>query len=232
MASAAQVLANQANAKLSTGPVTDAGKSIAAQNSRKHGFTARTLIVPDEDRAAFETMRAQLVKDVRPEGALEDALFERLLLASWNLQRITRHESRLLDETDPFAPDSPAAAGFDRLVRYRRDLERSFSSALAELRKLQTQRAALLQKEDVIIRAVYETTPLAEISRLTRDTDRFLDSGRHVMESATFSMDRKSAIRRHNEQLRAERNAADSLAAKAAAVQNGADSSAAKAAAA
>jgi len=187
MASAAQVLANQANAQLSTGPVTEAGKSIAAQNSRKHGFTARTLVVPDEDRA------------------------------SWNLQRITRHETRLLGETDPFAPDSPGAAAFDRLTRYRRDLERSFSSALAELRKLQTQRAALLQKEDVIIRAVYETTPLAEISRLTKDTDRFLDSGRHILESATFSMNRKSAIRRHNEELCAGQNEAAPPAAMAAA---------------
>ena len=40
MSSAAQIVANIANAQHSTGPATEAGKTISARNSLKHGLTA------------------------------------------------------------------------------------------------------------------------------------------------------------------------------------------------
>jgi hypothetical protein len=48
--SAAVRVANQANAQLSTGPRTEAGKAIAAMNARKHGFTAKHFVIaPGEE---------------------------------------------------------------------------------------------------------------------------------------------------------------------------------------
>ena len=45
MASAAQIVANRANAKLSTGPVTPEGKAKVATNRLSHGLTGRFFLL-------------------------------------------------------------------------------------------------------------------------------------------------------------------------------------------
>jgi hypothetical protein len=59
MSTAAQIAANQANAKLSTGPRTPEGKAIVAGNAVKHGFCSSQAIVCDEDRGLFEELARQ-----------------------------------------------------------------------------------------------------------------------------------------------------------------------------
>ena len=44
MTSAAQLVANRANARRSTGPRTVVGKAISSQNANRHGFTGRLLV--------------------------------------------------------------------------------------------------------------------------------------------------------------------------------------------
>ncbi len=56
----AQVLANRANAKLSTGPKTEAGKDKSSRNATTHGFYSKAFIVSDAERADFETLRDSL----------------------------------------------------------------------------------------------------------------------------------------------------------------------------
>ena len=57
MASEAQIRANQENARKSTGPKSDSGKARVAQNARKHGFSAREVIMTcDEDREAWQEL--------------------------------------------------------------------------------------------------------------------------------------------------------------------------------
>lgn len=195
MASTAQITANRFNAQLSTGPRSEDGKLASSQNARRHGFTSTQLCVPEAAREEFEKFRHDLHCDVRPEGALEDSLFERLLLANWNLRRITRYETELLDETNPFAPGAPGEAdAFDRLARYRRDLERSSQRALAELRKLQTQRAALLQLKPKVVKAFTESVPLADLTVLTDNTDSILQRGLFDT-TVSFYPSRDAAIR-------------------------------------
>ncbi|MBI5282091.1 MAG: hypothetical protein HY858_10445 [Candidatus Solibacter usitatus] len=195
MATVAQVLANQANAQLSTGPRTIDGKARTAQNARKHGFTAATLHVSDDQRQEFETLQAGLIADTRPEGALENEIFRRLLIHAWNLRRIESFESQLIAETDPMAAgDDSNANKLDRFARYRRDLERSFYRALAELKKLQTQRAALLQQNCSVVNIVYKTTPLAELTRLTKQTDPFIKE-EDLFAPQEFHASRKTAVR-------------------------------------
>jgi hypothetical protein len=194
MSSAAQLVANRTNAQLSTGPKTPEGKLASSRNAVRHGFTSMRLTVAPEDLADFNTLKAELLTDVRPEGALEESLFERLLLAHWNLRRVTRYESELLDQTNPFAPGDPDAAhAFDRLGRYRRDLERSAKLALAELRKLQTERAILLQQHETVAAPFFNTTPLAELSRLTGETDPLVSRGAHFRALFTFHKSRQAA---------------------------------------
>lgn len=173
MATINQILANQANAQHSTGPRTEEGKARVSQNARKHGFTAQTLHVPEEQKVEFDILFSGLLEDIRPTGALENELFRRLFTHAWNLRRIESVESQLLAETDPVSGDS-SLAKLERIARYRRDVERGFYRALNELRHLQTQRAALLQQHPQVVAAFNADAPLAEITRLTKQTDSFI----------------------------------------------------------
>jgi hypothetical protein len=169
MATAAQLAANRANAKKSTGPRTADGKAASAANATKDGFTAQSPIVPTGEEAQFDAFKVALLEDTHPEGALEQEFFERLLTYGWNLRRARAAESRVLARAD-FSDDADS----DRLLRvarYRRDLERSHDRALRELRQLQTQRAILLQQEALVVEQFSSVAPLAEFSRLTTHTD-------------------------------------------------------------
>ena len=45
-----QLIANRANAQLSTGPNTDEGKDIAGQNAVKHGLYAHYLLITQKTK--------------------------------------------------------------------------------------------------------------------------------------------------------------------------------------
>ena len=58
MATEAQVIANTANAQLSTGPLTPEGKARSAGNATKLGFYAKqAVLLTEEDHQAFEALR-------------------------------------------------------------------------------------------------------------------------------------------------------------------------------
>ncbi|QOY87575.1 hypothetical protein [Paludibaculum fermentans] len=171
MATVAQITANQANAKHSTGPVTIEGKARAAQNARRHGFTAQHLTITLEDRASFTALEASLRLDTRPANCLEEEIFHRILTHTWNLRRIESFECLILAETDPLAETDSHGAQLEHYARYRRDLERGLYRAIKELSKLQTERAALAQQHPDVVKAVRENVPLAEVTRLTSNTD-------------------------------------------------------------
>jgi hypothetical protein len=63
MASDKQLQANRANAKKSTGPRSQGGKSRSRLNSRKHGLTAKTLIIVGECADDFDQLRAELMEE-------------------------------------------------------------------------------------------------------------------------------------------------------------------------
>src|SRR6266567_4672177 len=53
--SASQLAANRANAQLSTGPKTAEGKTKASLNAVKTALTGRTVLLPTEHAAAYES---------------------------------------------------------------------------------------------------------------------------------------------------------------------------------
>jgi len=161
MTSPAQFAANRGNARKSTGPRTPEGKAASSQNARKDGFYSPVARLAPEQRQDYEQLHRALASELCPDGALESEFFDRLVVASWHLRLVTALESELLfGPEDPFADDSPAAAKLARIARYRRDLERSRARALAELRRLQTERAHLEQHSPVVIDGVYWCPPL------------------------------------------------------------------------
>ncbi|QOY87861.1 hypothetical protein [Paludibaculum fermentans] len=197
MASAAQITANQANAQLSTGPVTAQGKARTAQNARRHGLTARTPHISEEDRAEFAALEARLLRETHPKSCLEEEVFHRILAHTWNLRRIESFESAILAETDPIDFSETDAARLNHFARYRRDLERSLYRAMNELRKLQTDRALLQLQSPFAIHSLTEAAPMAEVSKLQpRLSECFV--GHHaeqVLAQTRFTSGPKTAIK-------------------------------------
>ena len=139
MATAAQVLANRANAQHATGPRTDHGKANSSRNSTTHGFTTGVLKIDAEDRPYFDVIEAAIIGQIQPKGALEmDAVYE-FRDAAWRLRQIRKMTLQLFADhaEDPFTNPESAAA-MCQLARYRAAAEMSLHRALNTLRDLQT----------------------------------------------------------------------------------------------
>ena len=69
MATAAQILANRANALRSSGPQTETGKERSSRNSYKHGLTSSKVVLPGEDAAEYDAFRAEILEQYQPANA-------------------------------------------------------------------------------------------------------------------------------------------------------------------
>lgn len=168
MSSEARLAANAANARLSTGPRTAEGKSRSCQNARRHGLTARDLVICEEEREEFDDLLASYQRELQPHGPLEQDLFDQLVHAAWNLRRVRRLEATLApDSPDPLLEDSLDRT-LARLARYHGQAQRTFFRALKELRALQTNRALLQQHQEL----PHRPPTLASLTELTRRTHR------------------------------------------------------------
>ena len=83
-----QLRANQRNARRSTGPRTDDGKSRASRNAIAHGIFCRDLLMPGEDPAEFEAFRDLLLEGLRPRDLLERSMAEQYVEAKWRIRRL------------------------------------------------------------------------------------------------------------------------------------------------
>lgn len=88
-----RLAANRANAMLSTGPVTEAGKAVASRNAIRHGLLSTRLLLDDEDPADFETLVSELCRSLGPVGTIELALVERIAVTLWRQRRLVRAET-------------------------------------------------------------------------------------------------------------------------------------------
>ena len=88
MSSAAPIAANQMNAQLSTGPVSQSGKAKSSLNAVKSGLTGRTVLLPSEDAALYQAHVAAFVEHYTPVGDEECKLVQSLADTEWRLLRI------------------------------------------------------------------------------------------------------------------------------------------------
>ena len=165
MLSASRAAANAANALLSTGPKTDEGKARVSQNARKHGLTARDLVVPDDQREEFDQLLAEHTEELQPAGVIEQTIFDQLVRAAWDLRRIGRMQAaQCQNGVDPLMDETKRAEA-DRLARYHARAERSYYRALREIRVLQTNRAL----RDTLDQEYEEQVPeMADIGKVTK----------------------------------------------------------------
>ncbi|MBX9581199.1 MAG: hypothetical protein K2X87_12890, partial [Gemmataceae bacterium] len=93
MTTLAKLAANRANAKLSTGPRTPAGKAASARNAVRHGLLSAAPVVAGEDPAAWDRHVADVSASLAPAGAVEQQLAARAALLLWRLARVARFEA-------------------------------------------------------------------------------------------------------------------------------------------
>src|SRR6476659_488288 len=98
MVSEARILANIGNAKKSTGPRSEAGKRRSRGNAAKHGMTARIVLLPEEDGAEFAQRLTGWFDSLKPRDDAEVYLTERTAYYAWQMRRVVRAESALLNE--------------------------------------------------------------------------------------------------------------------------------------
>jgi hypothetical protein len=93
MSTQAQVDANRRNAQLSTGPTSESGKAKSSLNAVKTGLTGRTVLLPGDDAARYETHVARFIARFQPSGEEEQNLVQSLADTEWRLLRIPSLEA-------------------------------------------------------------------------------------------------------------------------------------------
>jgi hypothetical protein len=91
-----QLTANRENAKYSTGPKSKNGQAVACQNATQHGLFSSRLLLEDEDPAEFQELLGELQLTLRPVGAVELGLVERIAVTVWRQRRLVRAETATL----------------------------------------------------------------------------------------------------------------------------------------
>jgi hypothetical protein len=166
MLSEARLLANQANAQLSTGPRTEEGRAKSSLNAVKTGLTGRTVLLPSDDVAEYELHLAAYAEEFAPVGLLETNLVQSIADTDWRLRRIPALESALFakgriefadlfNEQDlaarPHLIDAHTFIAYEKQIRnlqlQEARLVRRREKEIAELRKLQAERIQKQQQE-------------------------------------------------------------------------------------
>jgi hypothetical protein len=154
---------NRQNASLSTGPVTSEGKRRASLNALRHGLTGQTVVLPEEDLAAYQKHCAQFHAELSPKGLLETKAVQTIADTYWRLDRIRAMENNLfalaLEEQEPLSSDPVISSALaqarsldtrgdllTRLSLYEQRLNRTLEKAKTELKQLQQERAAAREK--------------------------------------------------------------------------------------
>jgi hypothetical protein len=88
MSTCAQIAANQKNSQLSTGPTSEAGKAKSSLNAVKSGLTGRTVLLPGDDAALYESHVSHFIESYAPAGDDERNLVQSLADTQWRLLRI------------------------------------------------------------------------------------------------------------------------------------------------
>ncbi len=112
-----KVLANRANAKKSTGPVTFKGKSKVAGNAITHGLSAEKHVIVGESLEEFKIFKDSMFQIYEPEGAYEEEIFIKIVDLKWRLRRVSSIETGIFgNEILEFDADSYKAKSSDKII--------------------------------------------------------------------------------------------------------------------
>jgi hypothetical protein len=136
----AQLTANRANAQLSSGPKTDAGRAVSSQNRTTHGLARHNgafVLLSTEDPNGFEALRASLAAEHQPSTETESILINGMAESHWLANRAQTLQNTCLDpQTGQIANPSL----FSLYLRYQTTHTRSFHKCLNDLAKLRSEK--------------------------------------------------------------------------------------------
>ena len=130
---------NRANAQHSTGPKTTEGKAASSENSFKHGLYTSQVVVPGEDPAALDALKADLRAEHQPANTTEELLVNEIAEHYWRIRRYRRMEAASL----ALPNEVLVVALMEYLPLYQRFMsasERGLHKSLTALRQLQKDR--------------------------------------------------------------------------------------------
>jgi len=120
MTNVAQLKANRANARESTGPKSIKGKAVANRNATKHGLLSNRLLLEDEDDLEFQGLLEELSRTLNPVGAAERAIVEKVAVTLWRQRRLVSAETAAISfarnkrAIARLISTEPAGGDFDR----------------------------------------------------------------------------------------------------------------------
>jgi hypothetical protein len=131
--------ANRNNAQHSSGPKTPAGKEAIRFNALTYGLRTRASILPDENAADYSQLWDELDADWQPQTRTERLYLETMVTSQWLLKRVAESEQKI------YAYIDFGEIQFKRLAyvaKQRVQLERSFRTAIADMKQSQKERQA------------------------------------------------------------------------------------------
>src|SRR4051812_21894342 len=135
----AQRAAARANGAKSNGPVTDEGKAKAAMNALRHGLSAvSTVVLNNEDREKFAALLDSYIDEYQPATQTERDLVQYMTASKWLLERCWTLEAATLDfSLEKMRAEVDSQMKTDQAVRSALAFMRSTdeSSALAQLNR-------------------------------------------------------------------------------------------------
>jgi hypothetical protein len=96
MISSKQLIANQQNAKKSTGPKSYWGKQKVRSNALSHGLYAENLLIIGEKAKEFEDFKSSMIKSLEPQDAIQDETSSQIIATGWNIRRLNSMETGIM----------------------------------------------------------------------------------------------------------------------------------------
>ena len=139
MATEKQILANQENSKLSTGPTSPEGVQASSRNNFSHGLAPKHhevfTFLHDEDPNKFRELVLNLIKEHAPQGETQKILVRRMAESEWLRARAVRLQTDCFTQSDNLNEKR-----LSLFIRYETTHERAFYRALKELQTLRKEK--------------------------------------------------------------------------------------------
>jgi hypothetical protein len=180
--SSKQLAANERNAERSTGPKSQEGKETVRFNALKHGLLAKEALLPGEDADTFQELSERLYADLRPEGAIETALVERIVSGLWRLRRLQRVEAGVFEHEICAAARDREDQVMPRDDRMMRDMMNPRAAPSAEERAQAVENAGTAGWGTAFLRDADKGNAFSKLSRYEATIERSVLSSLHELQ--------------------------------------------------